>query len=344
MGIFRRILRDYLRKKPVRQHASEIEAAIERLVEDVNPRIRFVPDYQNKLRNATWSTLKHIHRIVGEIAGPVECSRQQWAQDPLLRSLFTNSSEMRHIFSHSKPLRDFLERSPTGEANDCYVVLAATRQVKKVLGVELRGDVVQREVPQIRVSFTDHMIMAPAASEAELRAEMKGFALEFLAHQALAGIASARSRHQDLEQERALLRARLRMKQRQEKGLGCLCGHVECNDRDLSELCTQLAEKEKKLDETGSNPATLDYFVQQLIEVLESPEKYLKLQALTLHLDSMNISVGNKEGDAGNDISLTELWFASQPTRVMLVAKFPRGELLDRDEMVMDIEQALKML
>ena len=345
MGMLRRILGNYLKNKPIRQHAREIEEAIQRVVEEVNPRIRFVPGYRDKLGNATWRALKYTDRIIEGIAGPVECSREQWQRDPLLRALFTNSRDMRERFSRSRPVREFLEGGRGRGADECYAVLAATRQVKSVLGVELRGDVVQRDVPQIMVSFSDHIIMSPASSEGELRRAMKGFAAEFLAHQALAQIASARSHHEDLEQERALLRARVRMKQRQDKGLGCLCGRVNCSDAEMGELCARMAEMDRQLESSQNDVHSLDHFIQTLKAVLEVPEQYLRLERLSLRLDSMNIAAAGKaEGESTHDIPLTEVQLAGQPARVMLVAKFPRRELLGPEETAMDLDRALSML
>lgn len=344
MGLIRRVLRHYLKQKNIRLHQAEIDAAIEQLFYEINPRLRFLPAYQEMLSRPVWNTLRHIHHVIDGIAGPVDAAARQWSANPVLRALFASSTEMGKLFSRDPALRSCIVTAPSDPAASCHVMIASTMQVHKVLGIAMRGDMMLRDVPQTQISFTDHRIVAFANSESGLREKLKAFALEFVAHKVLANIEAARSECEGLEQELALLRARLRMKLRQDGGKACLCDRVEYSESEMTETCNLIREKEGLLNQAAIHQPTLDYFMQQLLSVLNSVDKLLQIHAVTLHLDNMNILLESGDADAVPPVELTEIQRAGHPARIMMIAQVPRDEVLIQDDMATRIDAALKWL
>lgn len=340
MGLIRRVLRHFLKHKPTRLHQAEIDSAIEQLFYEINSRLRFAPGYRETLETPVWHALKHIHHVIDSIAGPVDAARRQWDLNPLLRAMFANSSDMEKLFNRDPTLRTCIAATPE---EHCHAMIAATMQVRKVLGVALRGDMMQREVPQTRISFSDHRIVASADSESALREKMKAFALEFLAHKVLADIAAARAESSDLEQELALLRARLRMKLRQDSGKACLCDRVEYSEGEMKEICARIKEKETLLGQTSIHQPTLQYFMDQLLRALNGVENLLQVHTVSLHLDSMNI-LETPDAIAAKPIELSEILRAGHPVQVMLIVRVPREEINFADDMAEKIDNALKWL
>lgn len=342
MGLISRVLRHYLKQKPIRLHQAEIDTAIEQLFYEINPRLRFFPGYREKLGGPVWHALKHIHHVIDSIAGPVDAAARQWDSTPLLRAMFANSTDMGKLFDRDPALRNCIAATPPEAA--IHVVLAATMQVRKVLGMAMRGEMMQRDVPQTQISFTDHRIVAFADSDGGLREKLKAFALEFVAHKVLANIAEARSECEDLEQGLALLRARMRMKLRQDSGNACLCDRVEYSESELAEIRARITEKEARLSQTAIHQPTLEYFMDQLLLVLNSVEKLLQIHQVSLHLDNMNILLEKADADPVQPIELTEILRAGQPARIMLIARVPCADALVRDDMATRIDEALKWL
>ena len=271
MGIksFSRFLGHYLRKKkgPVERHQAEIDTAIERLLYEINPRLAFLPGYGEKLGAPVWHALQHIEDVIDRIAGPLDASTRQWISTPVLRAMFGSGDEMGRVFNRGNVLQ-VCARMPADPDDGCYAMLAATVQVRKVLGMELRGETMLRDVPQTQISFTDHRVIAASTSETALREKMKGFALEFMAQRVLANIEAAQSQHSGLEQELAMLRARLRMKRRQDQGKACLCERIEITSEEVAALYDKIKEKEAELAQTAVHTPTLDFFLNEMLKVL----------------------------------------------------------------------------
>jgi hypothetical protein len=217
-------------------------------------------------------------------------------------------------------------------------------QVRKVMGIAMRGNIMQRDVPQTQISFTDHRIVASAKSESGLREKLKAFALEFLAHKVLADIAAARSECDGLEQELALLRARMRMKLRQDSGKACLCDRIDCSEGELNEICGLIREKETLLGQAAIHQPTLQFFMDQLLSVLNSVEKLLQIQTLSLRLDHMNILLETPHDAAAQALELSEIKRSGHSARIMLIARVPLEEVQPHDNMAARIDDALKGL
>lgn len=346
MGIksFRRLLRHYLRneKSPVERHQAEIDAAIERLLYEINPRLAYLPGYKEALGTPVWHALQHIEEVIDGIAGPVDASTKRWVSNPELRAMFGSGDEMGRILNRGGVLR--LCANALSPDNGCYAMLASTLQVRKVLGMELRGETLLRDVPQTQISFTNHRVIAASTSETALREKMKGFALEFMAQQVLANIEQARSLHNGLDQELAMLRARLRMKLRQDQGKACLCERVEASSEEIAALLVQIKEKEAELAQTAIHSPTLDFFLQALLDVLTASSSLLSLQTASWRLDDMNIVRNPADQNTGNTVELTEVVRAGHPARSLLIARIPHDEIYEERDNLSRIDDALKLL
>lgn len=341
MGLIRRFLQHYLKQKPIRLHQAEIDTAIEQLFYEINPRLHFLPGFQEVLSRPVWNTLKHIHHVIDGIAGPVDAITRQWSLTPVLRAMFANSADMKKLFNRDPSLHNCIT---TTQADHCQVMIASTMQVRKVLGMAMRGDMMQRDVPLTQISFTDHRIVASSDSENGLREKLKAFALEFIAHKVLTNIANARSECEGLEQELALLRARMRMKLRQDNGKACLCDRVDYSEGDMTEICTLIKEKETQLSQTAIHQPTLKYFMDQLLLVLNSVEKSLQIHDVSLHLDNMNMVLETPDAGTIKPIEFTEILRAGHPARTMLIARVPRDGVISHDDVAARIDEALKWL
>jgi hypothetical protein len=344
MSLIRRVLKHYLKRKHIKLHQPEIDTAIEQLFYEINPRLRFLSGYQEALSRPVWNTLKHIQHVIDGIAGPVDAATRQWSQSPVLRALFASNADMAKLFNRSASLRGCMTTAQPGDGEYCHAMIASTMQVRKVLGIAMRGEMMQREVPQTQISFTDQRIIASAGSESGLREKLKAFALEFVAHRVLANIEAARVESESMEHELALLRARMRMKLRQESGKACLCDHIEYSEGEMAGICSSIREKEALLGQAAIHQPTLQYFMDQLLLVLNSVERLLQIHDVSLHLDNMNILLESPDENTARRVELTEVQRAGHAARIMLIARVPRDEILACDDMATRIDNALKAL
>jgi hypothetical protein len=189
---------------------------------------------------------------------------------------------------------------------------------------------VQRDVAQTSVSFSDHRAHLCGRDEARLRRVVGAQAFEFLLAQALAEIGEERVERQELEANRSLLRARLRLLRQQGPGLGSLFGSSAPAARsEQAQLEAELLENERQLAAMGGNESALEMELDSLIEVLENPQRYLRVERRHLRLNPMNILVERENGEpvVELDIHLARLSGASEGCRAVVVGRVGREQM-----------------
>ena len=74
-----------------------------------------------------------------------------------MNAFFATAHDVPACLGRSVELRRFFDNDPAPEA---YALLGMKKEERSVLGMELQGDAVQREVAQTQVSFSGHRIIA----------------------------------------------------------------------------------------------------------------------------------------------------------------------------------------
>ena len=309
-----------------------LDAAVEHLVDAMDPRLRMVDGYARKLRPAVQQALARLEAVVGAIPGPVEFSRATWAQDPLVRALFASPQELAHTFSAEPVVQEFFTAAGNALDDHCCLALFASQEDKTSLGFALQGDVMQSDVVRHSVSFSDHRLTRPAATDAGVRAGLRDLGLHYLANQALELITGSRNQRQMLQEERNLLALRLSTRCRFDHALESLLEQGRCGDSDAEGLRRQLDDTERRLASLGTPPRTLDEYLVFLQNVLEHAADYVSIHARDLRLDAMNIVVEDASIKAIH-IGLCELRADGRPPRVVVIARFPRRELLSKQDL-----------
>jgi hypothetical protein len=151
---------------------AEVLNTMESVVDGTDSKIRLVPGYKKKLQNTIQSSLEFADDLVNQIPVSIEVSRNTFASDPYVNAFFTNVTDLQSIFSHSSEIQDYMEASNDNSAQ-CCALLCMKRTEKTVMGMELSGNMLKRDVLQVAVSFSDHRIYSPAPSEPETRQGLK---------------------------------------------------------------------------------------------------------------------------------------------------------------------------
>ena len=108
-------------------------AAIEQVVDQIEPRIRGISGYRRKMRPAVQRTLEFATEICDRIPGPIEVSRKTWSSDPMVKAFFAGTEDLRRVFSNSDDIREVFTSHPASEQMQCYAVLSMERREKTVL-------------------------------------------------------------------------------------------------------------------------------------------------------------------------------------------------------------------
>ena len=195
-------------EQPGRYPESLIASAIERSVDGTDARLRALFGYKNYLRPSVIRAIDHVVALADGIPAPLAAGRGDYNADLRLKALFATADRMQEVFGKDVELNEF-RNGPDKGAERVYALLLAERVEKNVLGMELAGDMLRRDVAQVSVSFRKHRLIEITGNEAETRRQLKRRAFDHLLTLALTRIAEVHGEHADLARQRDLLRRKL---------------------------------------------------------------------------------------------------------------------------------------
>lgn len=319
-----------------------IEAAIERVVDGTDPRLRAVNRYRYKLWDAVAHSVKYTVTLMNRLPPPIDASHRHFTSTPLLRAAFVSPDHLRETLSFSKHMHDYQYQNPGLLPVELYGLLSMERVEKTVLGIERQGDMIRRDVPQTTVNFRNHHFTFPAESEQGTRQELTKRAFDSLIETALMQLTDTRIRRQELEQQqRQLLQKKASAMQSGQMGLGPLLASTPLNQADASALERQLFDIQEELKQIRADSATIEHLLQQVVATLSKPEKHLRLERIALTLDHMNIKASPDSPQVVNALTFDEALLGKDGRMTMLLVRFPSSELLPQPDF---FQEARKLL
>jgi hypothetical protein len=203
---------------------------------------------------------------------------------------------------------------------------------RRILGVALEGETMRRDVVQQTLSFSDHQVRICGRTEAELREEVVRRLVEQLGLEGLQRAATDRSRRGALEQERALLKTRTQLLERQGVGVRAVLGAGDgagAGTDELERLRQQVADNEAALASLGIRSDALDRDLDHLCAVLGEPGAHLYVESRRYRLNKMNVVLAEHSTEAGDDIAFQVARLPTSPpvVRAFTLVRFARGAL-----------------
>ncbi|HHH45197.1 MAG TPA: hypothetical protein ENK49_13760 [Gammaproteobacteria bacterium] len=321
-GLRERRRRRRLDKAAARARKRALDEAIEHVVEEINPKLRALGGYRKKLRPCVKHTLDYCNTLVTDLPASVEVSSRSWGQEPAVRAFFSNAGEVQQVFSQSQELRDFFDRHL--QAEYCHVLLSMERRERSVLGMEMHGDMIKRDVRQTTVNFTDHRVVTPSVDEQELKEKLRQRAFESLIAFTLERISDLVAARHLAQEQQQLLNMRRKIAQLKGNSLEPLLRAPDSMEEHASVQAGQAAE--------GGLLSTLDDYIDRIADVLCKPENWLRVYPVSLRLNEMNVKTDAASDTSGHTLQLTEAALGEQLKRTLFIARFPRGELLPKQD------------
>ena len=315
---------------------SLIEAAIERAVDTTDSRLRLLPGYRKHLRGPVIHAIDHIVPLVDNIAAPLSADRREFTSIPALTALYASAAEMLDHFSRDRSLTDYLATTEGRGAERITALVLAQRSERTVFGIDLTGDIIRREVPQVAVSFTGHNMVDPKHTEAEARRHLKRRAFDHLLFLALTRIGERNIERADLARQRDLLRGKLAALKRG----GLTFNPGEGEHPDPATLEGELDTITDQLAGLGRDDQVLQHHLEIVADALGEAERLLWAEPLTLFIDPMNIE-RDPQDPAARRIDFQELHNAREQRLVMQLVSFSPSELPAREDLVSAAERYL---
>jgi hypothetical protein len=299
-----------------------VEEAIERAVDSADPWLRGVSGYKKKLRPAVIRAIDHVVALVDGLPPPLAAGLACYDDDPRLRAFFMSTAEMRKVYTTDRSLAEF-RRGPDSDVPQVLALLVMEKREGVMLGAELSGDIIMRDVPQATVTFESHRLFDPSGGENKTRRQLMQRAFDHLLSLALRRISVVKSERQDLERRRSLLQAKVNLLQRSGWGFDKTAASEGLTVAGLEEGLGQI---EAQLLELGGDDRILEVYLDIVIDVLGRPEEHLWSRKETLIVDRLGIRRNQVAFDAP-ELTLDELWNAEGRSLVMSLVALPGDEL-----------------
>ena len=152
-----------------RAEAKKLSSAVESIVEGTDTRLSAIGGYQKRLRQSARELLDYIEGLVADMPPAVQVNQAAYSSNSLVNALFQNTEAMHRLFSQSVPVQEFFRHPENRQQQEVFALLFLSRAEKDILGSEIRGEIILKDVPQTTVSFSGHQLIAPRATEEAAR-------------------------------------------------------------------------------------------------------------------------------------------------------------------------------
>lgn len=318
--------------KPAPPLDPTVAKALHRVAELADPIVKLAPDFDKHLAMPVQYALGYCDGLIAALPGPIDINRQAFANDPLVHALFATAGDIEQMLGRSQAVRDFLARPECWESDHFYAMFAARRQHKRQFGMVQRGDVIQNDVPQKILYFSDHTLIEPCCHLDLMRQKLRGTALDSLLRTFRDHVATLRHEREGLRSDVSVERAHLTVL------------HGTTPGREV-EVCTRhLAELDGRLREMADSLLP-EQLRDSLAEFLQAPEQALRLSPCSVTVDRLGVL----QDEATDDISVHTLNFAELTARdkrlhLAMLARISRAEALEAVEMVRDQQHRFMLI
>ena len=324
-----------------RRSEADLQLLVESTVDKVDPRIRLIGGYKKRLMAVVEQALDYVESMVEMIPDPVVVNRSSFGTDPRVNAFFVSADDLQSVLSRSSELQDYLLEQQGRDLTECCALLCMRKTERRVLGMDLNGDQVRRDVQQVTVSFSEHQVISPGATEDEVREGLKCCMFQALVSQVLDGVSGCKASVEHLTAQRRSLHARLRsLESGQRKSTGDF--NPDTHPEAL-ELQQRLSESQEQIERTQCRGP--EDSLERLVKALTNPAELINLHHTSLRLSRLGVKL-ESEGESGgssNAVNFAEVDLGEADRRVVVLAKFAPRELFVNPAMQPDAEQHISV-
>ena len=315
-----------------RKRVAKVNAAIEHLIDGIDPNMRLILGYKKKLAEAVATALDYIDRLVERIPGPVEFNKKAFGTDPLVNALFATATDLQKTFSQSTVLRTFFEDAMNVNVEQGYALMCMEKEEHAGFGMELEGDFIKKDVPRISVNFHGHNLLAAAATEKEVRDSLKNCIFDALISNAFERVMSQHMREAGSDEYRKVLDRRYKTNLAWGQELTDLLLSIRADTRNKNSREEKNSGSKHGSDNGSGYIPTPSDRLEQVKNILSYPEKIIWLNHVSMYLTRLGVKVDDNSSESASRIELAELEIANVWRRIVLVVKYPRREMLQKTD------------
>lgn len=297
------------------------DLALERAIDGSDPRIRALDHYRERLRGPIDTTIRHIVQLISELPPPIPFDLKRFSELPFIRALFVTPRDLEQSLIRLTQTREYQDEPGLLTASALYGLMTVEMEDRRIFGMEVVGDHLQRDVIQDTVNFKEASFLGIGDSEESSLRKLRICAFDYLVEQALTCQTQRRMDSMPRRGDRCPLTEKLSVMRQGYWGLG-LSGSTQGKvylEADIQRI-------QSAIRTTGHLSLSLEDSLDCLIEVFSRPNEYLKAETLKLHLDLRGVRQNGPVKD-GFNLDLTLIKTPEGQSRVVQFGTIPRASI-----------------
>jgi len=238
-------------------------------------------------------------------------------------------------------LRAFFDDAANAGVEDAFALLGMKKEEKTIFAPRFEDGMLKQEVAQTAVNFSDHRLVAPAATEQQTRLEIGRRIIRRLAQVALERIIALDEKAVDLQQQKGYLGTRLRMLHLARDGMEGIVDDPATIGEQIRAVERSLKETVESYIETKSSLATLDGYIGLIDEVFSHPEAHVTLTQGEVRINRAGIKVAHDAEEGHHALTLAEITVGEKLRGVIALVRCPRSELPPKEDLIAKAERYL---
>lgn len=339
-----KLLQSIFRQTPVSTGGHDeklITLAIERVIDGTDPRLRALSGYRKRLQPAVIKALDYTLELVDSLPPSIALSSQQFSKDDCIRSFFASPEHINEFLNQSRALQQYMKKRTGLEPESIHALLVLTRVERNVLGIEMVGEMMRRDVAQVSVSFSNPRLSALKDEESKNRFEIKKDVFDYFVDLALKDIVSAREQQRETSQQRSLLAQKHRTLKSGNWGMESLLSGESENIVDAAGMERDLNKLESDLQRQQTTPLTLDQHLESIVHSLSAVRERLWNEPLQLRLNRMGIKSKQDSDSSTVTLQLNEYCSAEGGRIIALPITIPFDKIPAKPDLLADIDRYL---
>ena len=292
-----------------------LSQAVEYVVDEAHGRLRVISGYAERLKGPVESAFLYIDELVESIPDAILCCGSSFVSDPRVNAFFAGSDHLREVFSDSEEVRNLFDSDV--EVEECCALLCMHKSERRHLGMALEGGELRKEVMQTGVSFTDHQVFSTGTNQADARRSLKCCIFNSLLAYIRLRAKTAKEEASGMESQRRVLQGRLRH---------------QTSDADTAQIQARIDAVEKDLTARELCLYSLEDHLEFIVGVLGNPAQYVNCNQYDMRMNRLGVKLEDGSADTGYTVHLYEIHVADHKPRIAALVRFPREELLPRQD------------
>ncbi|HJV06645.1 MAG TPA: hypothetical protein VJ642_04970 [Chromobacteriaceae bacterium] len=314
-----------------RRHNEQVVAAIEKVIDGTDPRLRLLPGYRSQLSKGMKTSLAYIAGIPSHLPSPLELSLRAFTTDKRIGLLFSSPLSLLLFLRDSQNLSEFFLNASNGD--EAWGLLSMHRSETRRFGMSEENGEILSDVPQVVVSFDNHQLLLTCPSSAALQSTMTRRCLDVLIEAMVRRLHLLDRSRVELEGERSHILLKLNALTTPGSQVIDATANLASLPETAEELQQRLREVEQQLAEL--RPLSELTGVLDLVRhMLEHPRDYFRVEAFTLYLNRMGIKLDNPDDAEANALGFEEVILGqTEPIRrAVLPVHIPRTARQELEE------------